>query len=116
MRIKLFKEYSSYGDKESYYKIQSVYDFTGVHPFDESDKREISRIFGKDKWVLSYSDDNKWVMIWEISANIPKVLIRPLPDEYYDVKIYGYGTPQYYRCDQFDGVKELLKDYNIYEN
>ena len=55
-------------------------------------------------------------MIWEISANIPKVLIRPLPDEYYDVKIYGYGTPQYYRCDQFDGVKELLKDYNIYEN
>ena len=84
-------------------------DFTGRHPFDESEKNKIKRLFGEDKWILSYGDQDKWVSVWEKSTNQPILFIRCLPDEYYDVQI----GPEYYRCDQFDGVKELLRDKNI---
>lgn len=100
-----------------------------------------SQVVGKSKYMSSNfitrdgqlhrkeEDDSRWVFYLECTPDLmnkdrmsKKVYIYELQDEYYVVNIVrhqsnsvkvpsGYDTT--YKCDQLDGIKELLKDMKI---
>lgn len=61
------------------------------------------------------SNVDKYIMIYEVSGGNErlKYSIMELEDEYFIVHVYkGKLYSNTYKCDQIDGVLELLKDLN----
>jgi hypothetical protein len=118
MRFKLFEEYS----KEAYYTL--VHDmwgetkFSGENHFDRWEIKKLRSLL-EDRWVLTFASDFIWLCLWEKEefekSRDPNVYIWRLPDEYYLVVIYPKNG-EMYKCDQFDGLKELLLDKGILTN
>ena len=74
----------------------------------------------RDNTLMPFSSTGYHPCIWErvdhFKASI-KFEIFALPDEWFlvleRVKIFGHSVNKYYKCDQLEGVIELLKDKKL---
>ena len=133
MRIKLFEAFN----KDEYYKEISLEEWENCDytiPFTEEDMKKLKELIeGMEMYPSSikeyrWSEEGYWLYI-ELKRGIG-VGISLIPDEWYIVNIdnntnfrgddlyhrgSSYRKNEYYKCDQFEGILELLKDLHIYE-
>lgn len=116
MIIKLFEEYS-----DGYYTEIDGYEYLNAVklPFSQ---RDISLIKTISPYIKPFGDSLMCGVLYSplLLRHLPpgrkEICIKSLEDDWYLVQIHSVeyiSKINYYKCDQIEGIKELLKDKGI---
>ena len=109
MKIKRFNE-SSLGDNNFYQSFDGLNMMKDTIDFTEKDIKLVTDIFSPTE--IDYPKMDNDVIGISIANNLYRINITKKDDEWYylNIKELQYYDIEYYKVDQLEGLKQILKD------
>lgn len=115
--------FENHGEKSTtkLYSKMTIEEYNSLHtetiPLSKFDERELMKIFseiGLEPWALAKSAIMPTTCIAHLKDRLINVRISKIEDGWFIVKqedTRKWGKVTRWRCDQIDGVKQMLEDY-----